>query len=846
MKVHKDISLLHQRVIMIFLFYFSFVSGKCILSTCTKDNVCDLECNDKRCFYDFGDCGQCSEGCLLNMIGDDKCDVACFNEACNYDGFDCMDNCNEFCSEMYIGDGICDEECNNASCDFDGGDCDGACAPYCYSFFLGDFFCDFDCFNLGCNFDYGDCDQNIYVSPGSTGSGSESDPFGTIKEAFDSIIDEATFYNIYLSPGVHYIDNEITLLDLAVGINILGNNSEIRIINLTNAFNFSNILYFEISQVTFDGSEYWELGCDSNICRFIYQWNCETVCSSWRGEEIPANDNKTLEFWKNCLYNKPLSVFTLNNVNKVTISEVNIRNFGYFGSLVNATGCSIEANGINISNSEVFDGIIYSSAKNYSANFQYMAANHQSYIIYMKAIDEYLVVNNMNMQKINLFNNPFIARPCFRPSYFAAVYALGINNITLSNFNFIEVGSNNIENYNFSGLIQLENSLFFSINNINLYDSVFNKLSLIDIKIYPSYFFFTKSSNLIQNIKIENAFAANPLIRVFLLFHTNEIVIRDVEVTNSTLYTNLINALVSISTPENTEFTFLGVNLFKAFKFDKYFYIENLKASYLYLKKNLLSFNNTNLVQISNYSISYIRDEILAHHKDLTAQYEYISSTNKIMPINFLSFLSTNVVELLNGSVQESNTNCTVINFDSIVSSHLVNHLQITETLMSKGIFVFNGTLGKVSLSNLQFDNSFFNISGIFSEKVSNIEIKNSQFTNMKSTVVKLKADNTTISNSKFLNCNSQDPLVYLMPLYSKSKANLIACEFFYNTGHSPIDTYIDSGQSEMTALFKDCIFSGSFGTSPISFAFSPNSEVDSIEFDNCTITEIVSNNCNP
>lgn len=56
--------------------YSDCIAGGCDI-TLLRNGVCDQECNISVCGLDFGDCGICSQGCLLEDLENDSCDSVC-------------------------------------------------------------------------------------------------------------------------------------------------------------------------------------------------------------------------------------------------------------------------------------------------------------------------------------------------------------------------------------------------------------------------------------------------------------------------------------------------------------------------------------------------------------------------------------------------------------------------------------------------------------------------------------------------------------------------------------------------------------------------------------------------
>lgn len=105
-----------------------FDNGKCqsdcSATGCTKllsDNICDDECDNIQCGYDFGDCSYCSNGCTQIEYDSRSADIDCKNALCNYNNklYECASGCNV---DM-LHNGVCNSECKNAECNFDSGDC---------------------------------------------------------------------------------------------------------------------------------------------------------------------------------------------------------------------------------------------------------------------------------------------------------------------------------------------------------------------------------------------------------------------------------------------------------------------------------------------------------------------------------------------------------------------------------------------------------------------------------------------------------------------------------------------------------------------------------------------------
>ena len=826
---------------MIFFVFIDLVHSACNPFLCTQDSICDVSCNEKRCLYDFGDCHGCSLGCFENMIGDETCNLACFVNDCLYDNLDCLDNCNEKCVEEYIGDGVCDQECNTASCRFDGGDCADLCAPECIAMFLGDGVCDIGCLTSECSFDHGDCNQDIYISPGSNGSGSESDPFGTIQEAFDSITFDGLF-TLYLNPGTYYINSAISL-DYRIGLIIKGQDSEIRIGNLTNAFNLKNLIYFEVNSVTFDGSEYWVEGCDEDLCRFVYYWVCDEVCVNNRGDEIGINEEKIMKRWENCVVQKPLVIFELESVDLAKFYFVNVRNFGFLGNLVNSTGGSLELFDVSVNSSEVFGAIIEIAPDDYKSSLSFFVINTRETRFQLKIYENSLIVNNLHLHDINSRNHPLIIKPCLQLSIFSAVKATGLNKISLTNLMFTQIGSN-IYDSNSTGLIQFESCQNFNVTNVTISDSVLAKLSLIELTMWPNYFLLGKGTSLIQKVKIERIFNLKSLINILYSFQTNDIIIRDVEVIDSSLLFPLVRAEVRMITPINFRISLIEADSAQTMELRSGLYLYDVEAKNSYLKNDLIYFNGLNFAEVSNFRLSQVSNEVLLHHASLIALYEKTVLKKPKGPFAFISTKLSKEIKINNGIATNLEFTGSVVQIDSLLGLHNLDGLTLKDLSMSQGIIILNGTMNKVLLANAECDKAFFNVSAVYSELISDLQVSQSKFLRMNTSAIFVKSHSLSIENSDFANAVSTKPLIHIKPLFSNSTATVSNCKFSKNTGSSPIDAYIDPGTSLMTVVFKHCSFTESFGTSPISFGFGPKSEFSSITFENISISQFISNNC--
>lgn len=97
---------------------------ECSATGCTKllsDGVCDNECNNIQCGYDFGDCSYCSNGCTQIEYESQSADIDCKNALCNYNNK--LNECASGCNVDMLHNGICNSECKNAECNFDSDDC---------------------------------------------------------------------------------------------------------------------------------------------------------------------------------------------------------------------------------------------------------------------------------------------------------------------------------------------------------------------------------------------------------------------------------------------------------------------------------------------------------------------------------------------------------------------------------------------------------------------------------------------------------------------------------------------------------------------------------------------------
>ena len=107
-----------------------------------EDELCQPICNVEECEYDDHECDdkydeECFPGCSNFQIGDGICNPECYNYDCMYDYTDC--GCNPECPVHKIGDHYCDVRCNTKECLFDLGDCQVLPG-------------DLDC-SLGCDYD---------------------------------------------------------------------------------------------------------------------------------------------------------------------------------------------------------------------------------------------------------------------------------------------------------------------------------------------------------------------------------------------------------------------------------------------------------------------------------------------------------------------------------------------------------------------------------------------------------------------------------------------------------------------------------------------------------------------
>lgn len=87
------------------------------------NNICNLECMNKACGFDSGDClVECLwSGCSKNSP-DGVCDDSCNSNVCGFDFGDCG-YCNEECTEAMYLDAVCDEVCNTPACLLDNYSC---------------------------------------------------------------------------------------------------------------------------------------------------------------------------------------------------------------------------------------------------------------------------------------------------------------------------------------------------------------------------------------------------------------------------------------------------------------------------------------------------------------------------------------------------------------------------------------------------------------------------------------------------------------------------------------------------------------------------------------------------
>lgn len=832
---------------MLFLCLLALVSGDCGLECIEKvfDDVCDLECNSKYCFYDNYVCYGCSVGCLYQMIGDGECNLACYVKECNYDLFDCFGICNDQCEPNFIGNGICDFECFTEQCAYDNGDCDGQCAIDCLWSDIGNGFCNYECMNKECLYDGDDCRVDIWIKENAVGIGSEDDPLGDISDAFRDI-----FYGVYyihLAPGVYYINETVEVI-CQCSVIIIGNNSEIRFTSPQSSLIFKYATNIEISGLIFDGSELWEPSCSTDYCRFIYQFICyDTYCENALGMQYDPNSTYVNDFEKKCLVNKPLILISLVSVPYSKFWNIKLQNFDFVWNLIESRDGSLEAENIVINNAVMYSNLVSVISGAYSDQIAEYFSDSFLMAFDMSLNGFYARVENIILEEVNTMRFPQKGTNCLYPQVPGVLNSVGISEVYVNNITLISVYNSNIVP-TINGLISIEGYSNFTIKNINAKNLFLQAGALISIELKPIFLMLFHQSTIIENILIEESYFSTPAITLNYNILTNDFLIQNITIKNSSFYSNALKftSKATIQRELSLQSTegLTKVDFNESFIILNKFLVENVK-----LKENLiykilggamimreLEFDNINYLGEDFYI-----DEALKRYSD-----SFKFSFPDMLVANIMYFANSRDIDI-------SRVKCSRIVLDGAIISiyipydiHEISQVFIDKSHLQSGFYIKDNTNSSIIISSTTITSSKFNASGITTENNFNLIVDNLKFESLYSSAINSQSETTIINKSVFQNALTDNSLVILSPATKNSKAQISECFFFNNTGVPGVDLLFSAWPgSQFIIEVQTSTFKESYGQSPISILSYPNTHINYILFSNTIFEGIQSNNCN-
>ena len=815
---------------LFFLFCVKFLNAE----DCIQDGQCSLPCNRKSYFFDFGDCNGCSLGCIESYINNNHCEPECFVSLCGFDKLECFNNCNEKCNEKNIGDGECDQECNTESCRYDGGDCDKYCSPGCLLSKIGNGICDKNCLTDECQLDKGDCDYHFYISPSESSPG--FDTFQSIGEAFNNIYDEGLFY-FHLSQGVHYLLDTI-YFDFAIGLVIVGDNSEIRPHGLSAGFNLSNFIYFSAQNLTVDGSELWYLNCSDNLCNYAFNWNCdESTCVNFVGDIIPNTSDVILTVRENCLKNNSFVMFELTNVTYSKISRLEFKNFGFLGGLVHAKGTSLEVFDVTVKDCEIFEEFIYVGS--FINDDRFVIDINYDQVELSQAYDKNKVsIKNLTFNEINSKNSNQKNKPCYASMRFQAISLYNIENAIIDSISFSRVI---MKNDILAGLINLESLSYFSVSNILISGSDVMGSNLFYLK-YQTNMFSIDSKSIVENIRIEDSNFYSNVLSMDLSFMMNSVEINNVSLFNSSL---ICTSFIRLKSENHYNYSLKFTNSDQSRSLSN---IPQVKIRMVDITNSVISESLIKASIISNLEIKdvYIDQVNGISLLDINTKYEKLSKDCLQNPqITGFSLIKNTNVQISNVSIIDSTFNNSFVNISSLTGHHMLNDFKFSSSSGNQGFYTNDISSNPITLSSFKFYNSSYLNSAIYSPSCKILSIINSSFTHMPSSCIKLKVFSLFLKSSNLTHNSLSEPAVTLEPLSPSSLLQIEDCLFSNNQGFSPSDLYFKSSSIDSNLILQSSTFNSSLSKSPSSISTPHETRISKIQFINCSITNMLSTSCN-
>ena len=813
------------------MFFVKFLNAE----ICFQDGNCNLACNRRSYFFDFGDCKGCNIGCIDSYLNNNHCDPECFVNLCGYDKLECFNNCNEKCNEKNIGDGECDEECNTESCRYDGGDCDLYCSPGCKLSELGNFMCNQNCLTDECQFDRGDCDYHFYISPYETNF--DFNTFPSISDALNNIYQEGIYY-LHLSQGVHYLLDTISFY-YAVGLVIVGNNSEIRPHGVSVGFNFSNLVYFSAENLTVDGSELWYLNCSGNLCNYAFNWICyESSCVNSLGDTISNTSDIIITVRENCLKNNSFVMFKLTDVINSKFSRFEVKNFGFLGGLVHATRSNLEVFDITVKDCEMFEEFI--NVKGVINTDRFVINLNLDEIELSKIYETNKVsIKNINFIQINSKNNNKDNRPCFAFMHFQAIKLTSIENAIIESIYFNHVM---MKNDYLTGLIELKSLSYFSVSNIMISNSDIISSNLFRLNYMTNMFSIENSKSIVQNIRIQDSSFYSDALSLDL-----SLIMNTIEINNVSLFDSIFicSSLIQLSSgnPYNYSLNFTNSDQSRSIIKIPLVKIQMLESTNSFISETLIKVLNIYNLEIKDVYIDHLTGISLS---DINTKYEtFLKICLKNPQITVFSLSKNTYAQISNVSITALTLSNSFTNISLPLGHHILNDFKISSSSGNQGVYISQSESSPVTLSNFHFSNSSYLDSAIYSTSCTNLTILNSSFTQMPRSCVKLKVSSLFIKSSNFTQNILSEPAVTLEPLSSSSILTIEDCIFSNNQGFSPSDLYFKSSSIDSNLTLKSSIFKSSLSKSPSSISTDHGTLISQIEFINCLITEMISTSCN-
>lgn len=823
----------------------SLCSFDCLLLG--MNGVCDKECNLKGCVYDNSECGDCSIGCLTEMLGDGICNLECFVDVCDYDVFDCYGGCNDKCTSSMIGDGNCDADCLTEACSFDGDDCLEQCAPGCYDFMIEDWMCESECMTESCGYDIADCNTTVWVTSGANGDGSEAFPYGTIQEALYSIFEG--YVNIIVSEGVYYIDETIFLFAQAAVVITGVGNVEVRFLSPNYGIFFYDFALVSVNNITFDGSELFMQGCNEDLCRFIQNWYCADTCVNDFGKEIQSGTIYSIDYYEFCTNSSLLSIFTLENVGKGVFKDITIKNTEFLSNLVKSTGSSLEVSNVFVTHSVVYGSVIHAQSEETVKYKEFQTTNMANIEFYLALWPLTVNVTYVELYDINRISLPF-TNPCRIFDYPSAVKTIGIDSVYISDIYFDFLGKSNVVGSDF-GLVEIESGTNFHVQNVYSSHLQMQSGSVVFINIFPNFFTVDKSKNFIQNINIENSYIVGGVVRVKTRFTGNELQVTDIQAEKISLNNAAIANLTGVifSSDIITLKNLLSGKKKEIGECRKTFF-QKVTAQDVQLTGPLISFSDFTKLEFSEFYFSDISnqkerfyiDEAFAYFNDK----KFFDEQAKL-PASLFWIIKSKQNTIDSGSISEVDLDSFIFLLEELQGEYVIGKVIAEKSTTLGFVYLFNNVKSNCYLNELEvyqceFEGPALEISQNFYVEVSGMVVEGITTAGVSSSSEKI-----LLKSSIFKNNVSVQSMVVLKAQSVNSVATIDGVQFLNNFAPVAADIYIDPilVENNFEVFILNSLFSLSQSALSQSLKVSPNNAIGSILFENVTIHNIAPDDCN-